>query len=259
LTLAAAGDSDSGLVIWPETILRAYVRHDQAMLMRVRRLVTRLRQPLLFGTLDLPAAGFGELNIALLMLADLRTTQTYEKRELLPFAEYVPGARWMRGLDGWRTTGEFVPGKGSGALDLGSGKTIAPAICFEVLRPGVFNQLVGGGAGVLVNLSDDSWFAGTAEPEQHLQVAALRAVETRRWLVRSSDSGISAVIDPTGAVTQRLDVGVVGSLRVEVPLEDRRTLYVRLGDWMIPFCIALMAAHWRWPDRRCGWTIRRRA
>lgn len=249
LTLAAAGDSGAGLVIWPETILRKYVRHDEAELLRLRRLVSRLAQPLLFGTLDLPAAGDGELNVAMLMLeGDDHPVQTYEKMWLLPFAEYVPGARVFSSLKAWRTTGDFVPGVAGGALELGSGARIAPAICFEALRPGAFNRLVRTGADLLVNLSDDNWFAGTVEPLQHLQSAALRAVETRRWLVRSSDSGISAVIDPTGRVVKQLDVGAVGSIQADVPLENGRTLYVWLGDWAMPFCFAL-AARLRRVDR----------
>jgi apolipoprotein N-acyltransferase len=246
LTLAAARDTDAGgIVIWPETILRAYIRHDERQLRRVRSLVARIKQPLLLGALDLPAAGAGELNVAFLVpvgATEAERIQVYRKRWLLPFAEYVPAPGIVKD---WPTTGNFVGGAGGGLLDLGGGIALAPAICFEALRPGVYNAYVRAGASLLANLSDDGWFAGTMAPLQHLGVATMRAVETRRWLVRSSDSGISAVVDPTGTIVRQLEVGAAGTLQVDVPLERGHTPYVWLGDWVILPSAALVTLRLR--------------
>jgi apolipoprotein N-acyltransferase len=110
---------------------------------------------------------------------------------------------------------------------------VGPSICFEAIRPGWFNGLVREGAEVLVNLTDDSWFIDGVGPAQHLEMTRLRAVETRRWLVRASNSGISAIIDPSGEIVASLPFGTVGVLDHRIGLSNRRTPYVLCGDWII--------------------------
>lgn len=163
--------------------------------------------------------------------------QIYRKQYLLPFGEYVPGASWFPWMDGWKTTGQFLPGKSHAPLDLrgrGAERTrIAPSICFEAIQPGWFNAMVRDGAELLVNITDDGWFGDTAAPYQHLQLARMRAVETRRWLVRASNSGISAFIDPMGEIVASLPLNEVGTVQHAVAPIQSVPLYVRLGDWPV--------------------------
>ena len=116
---------------------------------------------------------------------------------------------------------------------------VAPSICFEAIHAGAFNALVRHAAGLLVNLTDDGWFASVNAAAQHLELTRLRAVETRRWLVRASNSGISAFIDPSGRVAASLPFGAIGVLRHRIEVGGPTTPYVRWGDWVLPLCAAL--------------------
>ena len=258
---------DADLVVWPETVLRVYLRENEHYQRRVFDFVRTLQRPLLLGSLDRPRRGPGELNSAYLFMPEprehIQTTSAppssemlpsvtvYHKASLLPFGEYVPGATWLPLLGRWETTGAFVAGQRRVPLSLirpashayGSRTrvtTLAPSICFEAIEPGAFNPMVRDGAEVLVNLTDDGWFGDSAAPYQHLHAAALRAVETRRWLVRASNSGISAFIDPTGQIVASLPWGQQGVLTHNVGAAHSLTPYVRFGDWLVPVSLAVV-------------------
>jgi apolipoprotein N-acyltransferase len=250
------------LVIWPESVLRVYLRQSPAVRQRAAALVREVGAPLMLGALDQTTDGARELNSAYLLTGDgapapPSALQTYHKVALVPFAEYLPGDRFWTGRDvRWRTTGEFVAGAAPRGLRLGSMAAtkrrppgspplearLAPSICVEAILPGWFNPLVRDGAHVLVNLTDDGWFGDTNAPTQHLEMTRLRAVETRRWLVRASGSGISAVIDPSGEIVASLPYGAPGALVQAVGLSDTLTPYVRYGDWMVVASAVLTAA-----------------
>jgi len=266
LSRAAAPAAD--LLVWPESALRIYVRDNEFFRARVAELARDAHRPLLLGALDRPADGAGELNSAYLFAATAmqRPAVVYHKAALLPFGEYVPGASWWPVLRHWRTTGEFVRGEPPVPLATelrGVGVRLAPSICFEAVRAGAFNQQVRRGAVLLVNLTDDSWFASPRAAGLHLELVRLRAVETRRWLVRASASGISAFIDPGGRVVARLPLGATGALTHAVALRRSRTPYVCAGDWVPALCAGLVAlrvlqmARLR-RDRRAAPRLRRR-
>jgi apolipoprotein N-acyltransferase len=142
-------------------------------------------------------------------------------------------------------------------------------ICFESLFPDLVRGFVERGAQLTVNISNDGWFKGTAEHEQHLALARFRAIECRRSVIRSVNMGISAVIDSNGRVLAPRAVGgddecalwecsaqdraelpvsrwsefksVAGVLTVAVPIDDRGSLYARWGDWFAWSCAAVAA------------------
>jgi len=267
--------SGADLLVWPETVLRVYLRGDAAYRARLHDLALHLDTSLFVGALDVPLQPPGELNSGYLIQPreaakfvrvvagpdHHNDLQTYHKHWLLPFGEYVPGEFLLPVMNGWRTTGEFRHG-GVGQLltltrhsdrtgaapvvERGAGGSVgfAPSICFEAILPGVFNHTVRDGAGFLVNITDDGWFGDTAGPYQHLAAARLRAVETRRWLVRASNSGISAYVDPTGEIVASLGFGQTGVLSHGVELSHRLPPYVRFGNWPVwaAFVIVLAAA-----------------
>ncbi len=252
LTRPLAGQAD--LIVWPESTLRALVRLNPGLRGDVQALVESLRTPLLFGAVDGDGRGGGDRNAALLVSprpagTEGETLQAYHKLMLVPFGEYVPAvAAWV---PGWRARAELVPGAGrevmrvatdGSAAPAARGVGIGPAICVEAIVPGWFNGLVRDGAQVLVNLTDDAWFADPRVAAQHLEMTRLRAVETRRWLVRASNSGISAVIDPRGEVVASLPYGAAGTLVYEVEVRDDRTVYVRGGEWVVVVSGLIVAA-----------------
>ena len=98
-----------------------------------------------------------------------------------------------------------------------------------------------GGANLLVNISNDAWFGRTAGAEQHFQMGRVRAIETRRYLARAGNDGITAVVDPLGRVTARFPRGARAAFRVRVGVSEVLTPYVRLGEW-VPLTGALVVA-----------------
>ena len=111
-----------------------------------------------------------------------------------------------------------------------NGRHDIPLICFEVLFADLAREHVDQGAGLLVNLSNDGWVAGTGGPEQHLAAAVLRAIELRRPLLRATTTGISAAIDPAGRVVAVLPENRAGRLLLDVRPGRRSSFYARWGD-----------------------------
>jgi apolipoprotein N-acyltransferase len=257
------------LVLWPETTLTVFLRHDHVYRGRVLDLLRTQGVPLLVGSADAGLRGSDTYNAAHLIEPTAPTAwsrdganrqlprsahvqegwQVYRKRRLLPFGEYVPAAALISRLFAWRPAQNFEPADDDepALLELspngGGIVRLAPSICYEATWPGAFNRQVRDGAELLVNVTDDSWFGRTAEPAQHLRLAVLRAVETRRWLVRASNSGISAFIDPFGRVVASLPVGAAATLRHQVDAGHALTPYVRFGDWPI-LAAALILTLW---------------
>jgi apolipoprotein N-acyltransferase len=110
---------------------------------------------------------------------------------------------------------------------------IASSICFEALFPGFNRKELLQGADLLVNLSNDGWFGHSNVPYMHLQAARWRALEARRWLVRASDSGISAIISPLGEVVTSIPYGEAGVRRAPVFAQRLLTPFIRWGNWFL--------------------------
>ncbi|MBX3024859.1 apolipoprotein N-acyltransferase [bacterium] len=220
-TLAGRAD----VVLWPESVLPLYLGASPSWRARAEALARGLRAALVIGALDRTAAG-EELNAAYVFTPALSAVG--HKAVLVPFGEYRPAAvRWVPSR-WWRPPAPRRAGPAAAVVD--AGIRLAPSICFEAILPGYFNAAVRDGAEALVNLSDDSWFASPWAAAQHLEMTRLRAVETRRWLIRASHSGVSAVIDPRGVVVARLPFARRGTLLHVVDRRRGLTPYARWGD-----------------------------
>lgn len=163
----------------------------------------------------------------------------YDKRRRVPFAEYFPlreplaplYEQVFRALGLPNLTG-LQPGQLDQPLTLG-GVAYGAYVCYESVFPGVARGLVRGGATVLVNVSNDGWFNAGNGVEQHFALGRVRAIETRRFLLRAGNIGVTAVIDPKGRVTQALPIRREGALQARFAAQKRTTWYVRLGDWPV--------------------------
>ncbi len=172
-------------------------------------------------------------------------TSSYAKVKLVPFGETFPLRQSLRfaydpiftaiGLSGLLST---LPGDSYQPLALGAVRA-GTYICYESTFPAVARTMVKEGANLLVNISNDAWFGRTAGAEQHFQMGRVRAIETRRYLARAGNDGITAVIDPLGRVTARFPRGDRAAFRSQVALSETTTLYVRLGDW-VPLLSAVL-------------------
>jgi apolipoprotein N-acyltransferase len=224
------------LVVWPENAIQVFLPANRE---RVRSALAMLDSPprgLLLGAPRFdPDAPAPIHTSALLFDGRARRVAFHDKVHLVPFTEYVPWPVSRLGLDG----PAIAPGPKPVPLPLGDVQ-LGPLICYELLFADLARSLVGDGAQVLVNLSNDGWFGGSGGAEQHLTAAVLRAIEFRRPLLRSTSDGITIAVDSAGRIAGRLPEREPGVLLVEVRPSPTRTLYSRVGD-IVPW-VALLGA-----------------
>ncbi len=175
------------------------------------------------------------------LVSNGETAGRYDKIRLVPFGEYVPMREMLFFAEKLvRAVGDFQFGENDRPL---KGKfNYGPAICYEVVYPQITRTQVLNGADVLVTITNDGWFGGTAAPRQHLNMARLRAVEGDRYLLRAATTGISALVDPTGRIVQSLDENLKGTLMVGFSPRQTVTPYVRFGDWSAVACVLFLIA-----------------
>lgn len=247
LELEREGELD--LIVWPES---AYVRSLGRKLPLSGDSVRReLRTPILFGGVSKEYEGDRRkiFNTAFLIDADGIVRSTYDKTYLLMFGEYLPfGETFPELYDLSPNSGRFTAGNHVDSLQLGEWRISTP-VCYEDVLPGFTRTMVReANPHILINLTNDSWFGDTQEPWIHLVLAQFRAIEHRRYLVRSTNSGISAVIDPLGRIVAQTGVLTRENLRYEVRMMDGETLYTRFGDW--PGWLSLFGLLWMLIVRR---------
>lgn len=241
-TLALEREHDLDLIVWPES---AYNRYIHSNVTNLRRYVMAyrddddelhgpIRTPLLFGGLSKRPVGDSvrRFNTAYLIDERGRVQGTYDKTFLLMFGEYLPLADRFPVLHEWSPrSGRFTPGDHVRPLPFGRYRLTA-LVCYEDVAPRFTRDAVReGDPHLLVNVTNDAWFGDTTEPWIHLALAKMRAIEHHRFLVRSTNSGVSAVVDPvgrlivsSGVMTRETLVADVGMMRGAYP-------YEHLGDW----------------------------
>ena len=218
------------LIIWPEAAVPLLLRREPEALARVTRLASETKRFLLVGSPDLDGGRF--YNSVFSISPDGSLVQRYDKIHLVPFGEYVP----LRPLLGFAeklargAIGDFAPGREPTVFHLPQG-SFGVTISYEVYFPAEVRRLFRGGAGFLVNITNDAWYGRSAAPAQHLAMAVFRAVEYGAFLVRSANTGISAIIDRRGRIlnqsaifTETLLIGEISAVRSE------STIYTRVGD-----------------------------
>jgi len=184
---------------------------------------------------------------ALLNSADLvsptgEVLSRYDKVNLVPFGEFVP---WPLGPIAFKISteaGDFRPGSRRIVTRLDDGHKLGTFICYESVFPSFIAGFAREGAQVLVNPSNDGWFGKTAAREQHLEIVRMRAAENRRWILRATNDGITATIDPGGRVREKLDLYRESSASMHFSYEAGVTFYSRFGDWFVWVCLAIVCA-----------------
>ncbi len=258
LSLSAAppkpGTRRPDIIVWPETSVPFILTENKDALVRIAEVLEE-GQVLVAGAVRVEYTGSGSApryyNSVYVIDDQGQILGASDKVHLTPFGEYVPFEEWLRewGVDNLVA----LPGGFTGAalrspLPLPDGRTLYPLICYEIIFPGEIADDVSSTAAIL-NITNDAWFGDTPGPYQHFQQARLRAVENGKPLLRSANSGVSAVIDPLGRVSEGLGFNRKGF--VDAPLSDasvsswnetaRRTHF-----WLIVFSMFLIAALARW-------------
>ncbi|WP_368484109.1 apolipoprotein N-acyltransferase [Phaeobacter sp. HF9A] len=243
LELTAAPTADGGrpdLVIWPETAIPTLQNYIDSDNLRPQLLAAADGAELLYGIQRREDGQY--MNSAVVMAADGAVLDIYDKVHLVPFGEYMPlPSLWRRfGVFGLaaRADSGYAPGTDRGLLDTTAGRAL-PLICYE----GVFAQDVGAvakRADYLVLITNDAWFGSYSGPYQHLVQAQLRAAEQGLPMLRVANTGITAVIDPYGRISESLALNTAGSLDARLPAALPPTLYSRTGDWPALFAALLL-------------------
>ena len=164
----------------------------------------------------------------------------YDKAHLVPFGEYIPLKRWLPFLGKMvEHVGDFKPGKKGNTLHWNNGK-LGFLICYEIIFPDLSRAMAKNQAALLVNITNDAWYGRTGAPYQHFSKAIFRAVENRKALVRSANTGISGFIDPVGRVIDSTDLFQDAVRTHNVPLINQTSFYSRFGDLFAICCLAVM-------------------
>lgn len=238
LTATATG-AGVDLVLWPESAMPYRVDDDPAYRAMLTTTARAADAAIVLNSIGRTPGG-DWTNSAYLVDPDGIAATRYDKLRLVPFGEYVPAwARWAIPESLVREVGAFTPGEAPVLLP--GPVPIGIAVCYEVAFGNLTAREVRDGAELLVSLTNDAWYGFSWAPHQHLALAVLRAVETRRWLARAALAGISACIDPRGGLHQVQPVGATG---VEIcPVEPSTVLTprARWGDWWLAVCLLTLA------------------
>jgi len=227
------------VVIWPEsTVPLSYTRTD-FFRDAIESVTRQQRADVILGSVAEDPSDATKMWNAAFLVSDGKTAGRYDKIRLVPFGEYVPLRKMLFFAHKLvRAVGEFEFGTKDTPLD---GRfRYGPAICYEVVYPQIPRRQVVHGATVLVTITNDAWYDGTAAPAQHLNQARLRAVETDRYLLRAATTGISAYVTPAGRIVEELAMGKQGTIYARFEPRGTETAYVRYGDWFAWVAIAIV-------------------
>jgi apolipoprotein N-acyltransferase len=240
------------LVVFPESPMMFQYGEDEKLRELLRRFSEKYRTAVLLNSAEVSAGDRRVLNSAVMINDSGAKVGQYDKIFLLPFGEYIPFpepvASWMPAF-----VGNFKKGNEYDLLPVGDARA-GVMICFESHFGGLSAEYARNGADVLIEMTNDGYLGKTPVLRQHLANAVLRAVETRRPVVRVTNVGITAFIDENGAVHDALDTYAEASRIWNVARSDRgRTPYVRAGDtfaWIVSFVGAALAVYAFLSDRR---------
>jgi len=241
------------LVAWPESPspFREADRRFQGLMIELTR---RTHSPAVVGNIGFwEGGGNAEIfNSAEFVAPDGRFLGRYDKIHLVPFGEYVP-YKGLISFAGTLTQGvsNFSRG-GVRKVFSSNGHRYGVFICYEAVFADEVRHFAKNGAEVFVNISDDGWYGDTSAPWQHFNMARMRAIENRRWILRATNSGVTAAVDPYGRVTQSAPRHVMTSLAVKYGYRSDVTFYARYGDVFAKLCgiIALGVLAWSVIDLR---------
>jgi len=250
LSLEAITKHHPKMIVWPETAMPFYLQDDTPFRKAVEIMAKDTGTSVITGSpayriTDLKAGKYVLFNRAWLMDDTGRTVQSYDKEHLVPFGEYMPFEEWIPFDKLVQAAGDFVPGEDNKPI-YHQGVALGMLICYEAIFPELAQKQVEKGASALLNISNDAWFGNTSAPGQHLNLSVMRAVEQGRWLVRCTNTGISAFIDPMGRIAAIGTQFKPESLTAMIAPIQEKTIYHQLFHWLKSAIYVLTFAGYIW-------------
>ncbi len=245
LSLSAKADQPD-LVVWPETATPFYFlsRHRIELTRLIQKGIRASGAYFLIGTPSIIRRGQGVdfYNSAYLVDPHGKKVGQYDKVHLVPYGEYVPFKKWLPFLGKIVSqAGDFTAGE-KGSTVSWKDMNIGIQICFEIIFPTLTRAMtLENNASFFVNITNDAWFGTTSGPYQHFSMTIFRAVENRRSLIRSANTGISGFIDPVGRVIASSPLLKDAVLTRKVPIMEIKTIYTAIGDLFAQFCFMVTA------------------
>ncbi|MGD0730404.1 MAG: apolipoprotein N-acyltransferase [Terracidiphilus sp.] len=241
------------LVVWPESPA-PFDELDPRFQKALAGIAHAEQAPLVVGNLGMefsPEEGsWRDYNSALVVGADGARVGRYDKIHLVPYGEYIPFKElfsFAHKLTG--RVSEFTRGADRKVFRL-NGHRYGVFICYEAVFADEVRQFAQLGAEVLVNISDDGWYGDTSAPWQHLNMVRMRAIENRRWILRDTNNGVTAVIDPYGRVRESIPRHQTDALPAEYGFRDDVTFYTQHGDVFGWTCALLGLGILSWSARQ---------
>jgi apolipoprotein N-acyltransferase len=238
----SAKPSNPDLIVWPETAAPFYFLHNAGATEMVLKGVQETGTGFLIGSPsfirrdDKPADFF---NSAFLIDSNGNVTGKYDKVHLVPFGEYVPFQKWFPFIGKIvEEVGDFKSGQKGLTLAWGE-FPLGIQICYEMIFPDLSREMVRNQAAFLINMTNDAWYGNTSAPYQHFSMAVFRAVENRRSLIRSANTGISGFIDPAGRIVASTPLFEEAVITRSLPVLKTESFYTRYGDVFALTCMAV--------------------
>ncbi len=228
------------LVLWPETVVMGFLPEDPKLSKYDFRaeFLSQLWKTKFAS--NPPALAFGALsynenkdtfNSVYLLRPSLELERPYHKQLLMPFGEYTPLGETLPFLKEINATAaDFARGEGPEIFSIKKFDTdfkLASLICYEDVAPELSRQAVLEGANILANFTNDAWFGNSAAPYQHNLIASFRAVENRRFLLRATNTGLTAIVDPFGRTLSQLETFKESAISYDIYPVEAKTLYTK--------------------------------
>ncbi len=230
------------LIVWPETAVPFFFGYDTEHSSRLVSFQQELGTPLLFGSVLLkdPQKEKPKLtNSAVLLDREGKTLAQYDKIHLVPFGEYVPLRSILFFLDKIVAgIGDYIPGNTYVKAETETG-SFATLICYEIIFPGMVRKFFAEGGDFIVTITNDAWFGNTSGPYQHFSMAVFRAIENRKPVIRSANTGVSGYIDSNGRILSQTKLFTRQNIIHSVKTDSTKTFYTKYGDLFSFLCIVL--------------------
>jgi apolipoprotein N-acyltransferase len=255
----APGAEKPDLIVWPEAPA-PFSFQDSQFAKIASNLAIHFGHPFVAGVIEwkapvdpsdkVPPGRVVPYNSAELVDPQGQRVFVYDKVHLVPFGEYEPFPLIHHVVSSMSDeVGGFHKGNKYAVGRLPNGYSFGVFICYEAIYAGEVRRFAANGAQLFLNISNDGWFGRSAAAEQHLRMARVRAVENRRWIVRSTNNGFTVAVDPYGRIIEPLPPDVRAAVDLPYDFRTDETIYTRFGDWFAWMCVMvsviLVIANWK--------------